>query len=242
MNSPPYTPYASHAPSLNGSPPYNTNFSSPYSKGQPSPLTSNQGHVYESSDSPSAAATPIYDHMVMTSNNNQVPVSFPEPIFTNQETIRASNGTFTKSFIMTQGKSHVTQFGSQSSTPSPSMELQTTFIPNGNSTSNFTDLSDIINIPLNVDMTTFNEFAHLPPTTTHSLTQAPPHVRQSVINNTRARYSGAIPTGGNLGGVEQQGHVIRHFHGTGTSSEVDESNRISQWSQWLKGSAPAPVC
>lgn len=58
-----------------------------------------------------------------------------------------------------------------------------------------------------------------------------PTQRQTVINDARARYSGSIPS-------TSGGHMMSsRYH----SKEKEASESISQWSQWLKGSAPAPV-
>lgn len=54
-------------------------------------------------------------------------------------------------------------------------------------------------------------------------TQGMSRVTQHLASDARLRYSGSIPS-----------HVINH-HGN------EESERISQWSQWLKGTAPPPV-
>lgn len=78
-----------------------------------------------------------------------------------------------------------------------------------------------------------------------SLSEAPSHVRQSVIHSARQRYMGAVPLAGQghgmasgTGGVAG-GHVIGHVVSDDNADLASES--ISQWSQWLKGNAPAPV-
>ena len=73
------------------------------------------------------------------------------------------------------------------------------------------------------------------------------------VTNARQRYSGATP----ISGHTHQNHdavattKVGVSAGRVTSSggrrgpdgvECDASNSISQWSQWLKGGAPAPVC
>ncbi len=50
-------------------------------------------------------------------------------------------------------------------------------------------------------------------------------VSQQTVNNARLRYAGSMPS-----------NVTGH-----NSNSSEESERISQWSQWLKGTAPPPV-
>lgn len=51
-------------------------------------------------------------------------------------------------------------------------------------------------------------------------------VTQRTVNDARLRYAGSMPS-----------HVTGHT----TTTSNKESEQISQWSQWLKGNAPAPV-
>ena len=239
MPSPPYTPYSNqNTPPTSASGENNTtytnfsspgqqenisysNFSSPYnpsgSEGQASPVKGAQtfANFYEGSNSPphstSSNVTPTYDHMTMMSSADSSPVSSLP--FSHQAPPMAG---------------HVTQFIGQQPMQKPSLEFHATFIPNANSTS--TNFSEVLDFSMSgsnmLNMSAFDgvDFSSI------SSTQAPPtHVRQSVINNARARYSGALPTG--HGGSHVSGH-----RGHGADAEV------TQWSQWLKGSAPAPVC
>lgn len=55
-------------------------------------------------------------------------------------------------------------------------------------------------------------------------------ITQRTVNDARLRYAGSMP-----------GHVTGHVTGHNATSNKEESDRISQWSQWLKGTAPAPV-
>lgn len=214
MPSPPYTPYSNSQPPTNpgASPPY-SNFSPAYSKGTPSPQSS---CGYQNDSYSPYSSTPIGDHMIPSS---APPQSMNQ--YVNQQTT-PTNTIFANGIASIIGPPH--------DVPEQSMEVRATFIPNGNSTSNLTGYSENICVPMGSDMIDvclsgpqFTQRMAVP-----SLTHAPSRVRQSVIQNTRQRYSGATPTSGGLA----MGHVTRH---------PDADSSISQWSQWLKGSAPAPV-
>lgn len=242
MPSPPYTPYSNQTPTHStASPPYANNFSPSNSKGTPSPQSScsYQTH-YEDHTSPySSVATPICDPMLPCSTPFQphMPGQSMNQ-YANQQatptTTPLSNGMFANSIA--------SNIGPPPSVPGQSIEVRTTFIPNGNSTSNLTGYSESISVPMDSDLSDLfgisgPEFAPKP-----SLTHAPPHVRQSVIHSARQRYSSATPASGHPssgGGVAVGGHVTEHVAQPRAGTDADSS--ISQWSQWLKGSAPAPV-
>lgn len=251
MPSPPYTPYSNHTPTnpggMNASPPCSNNFSDPYN-GSPSPQSYKSS--FEGSYSPpystSSTATPHYDHMMQNPAPSQ-PHVLPNYIAqqqaapTNHTSSVMSKGMFVANsavsgHVMTPG-GHMTSISSQGA-PNQSVKLHMTFIPNGNSTSNLTSFSENVPIPTGPDMMDVfslneTEFAqkNIP-----SLALAPSHVRQSVIHTARQRYSSSIPAGHVGSGGVASGHVIEH------GADAKASDSISQWSQWLKGSAPAPVC
>ena len=250
MPSPPYTPYMQSAPS-NGmidSPPY-SHPSPPYSKGTPSPLGQNFSTPTDESFLPysTATATPMFDHMITNSAPSQIHIPPQQQSYISQPPTTTqqppgppgvpNHGMFGGPRRVISTTSHVTAFGSQSSTPSPSVELRATFIPNGNATSSVPGYSESYSVPMSDVTSVFamseSEFVQK---SIPSLTQAPPHVRQSVIHSARQRYSGAIPASH---APSAGGHVPG---GRGTNGDADSADSISQWSQWLKGSAPAPVC
>ena len=236
MPSPPYTPYSSTQPPASNpgaSPPYCNYASPPYSKGTPSPQSSCS--FQNDSYSPySSTATPLCDQMIPNSTPSQIPPQQPMNQYVNQQTTPTttpmSKGMFVNSIASMIGPP-------PQNIPGPSLEVTTTFIPNGNSSSNLSRYSESVSMPMGPEMSDlfnlsgvdFSQKAILP-----SLTHAPPHVRQTVIQNTRQRYSGATPTA--AGRAPSATMVLGHAN----ASDADSS--ISQWSQWLKGSAPAPVC
>lgn len=237
MPSPPYTPYSNQTTTNpSASPPY-SNFSPSYSKGTPSPQSScGYQNAYE--DNFSTAATPISDHMIPNSASSQT--HMPLNQYVNQQatpiTTPMSKGMFTNGIT--------SNIGPPQAMPGQSLEVRTTFIPNGNATSNLTGYSESNSLPMESGLTDMfglsgPEFTQRP---MQSLTHAPPHVRQSVIHSARQRYSGATPTSGRPppGSSVALGHVTEYIQAAPSSTDADSS--ISQWSQWLKGSAPAPVC
>lgn len=267
MMSPPYTPYVNQNPGTGGmgdSPAYTNVSPSHYSSnGTPSPY---QNSCLEQSYSPpysSTSATPSFDPMLPNSSSSELPL-LPESVeqFMNQQTaptvhhqpigdpLSRKQMAFNGSHMTSRG-GHMTHLNSLSSTPSPSMEVQATFIPNANSTSNLTGYTESFSVPLSTDMNmlgmadaaNFTRKSAIP-----SLAQAPPQIRQNVISSARQRYSGIAPSGHvPLGGTTVTGHVVagHHVRGGGGGSgrpggNADDS--ISQWTQWLQGSAPAPVC
>ena len=125
--------------------------------------------------------------------------------------------------VLPEMTTHVTHF--VANTPSPPVEMQTTIFMQG---------------PLSYQPDTFGaqlqnngsigvESYAIP----QQINPAHQKQRQTVINEVRARYAGNIPHA-----HTPSGHQSRRYH----SNEKDASESISQWSQWLKGSAPAPVC
>jgi hypothetical protein len=218
MPTPPYTPYSNAQTPSAHSPPY-SNFSPPYSKGTPSPQSS-CGYQGDSFSPYSSTATPLNDHVLPKSTVSHLPVQ-PMNLYTNQPPV--ANSIATKIGPPPQNKQAV--------------EVRATFIPNGNSTSNLSGYTESVSLPMCPDVADVfslsgTEFAQkaVPP----SLAQAPPHVRQSVIQNTRQRYSGSTPSAG----THTASSTVEFSH-RGVS---DADSSISQWSQWLKGNAPAPVC
>lgn len=223
----PSPPYSNHTNST-ASPPY-ANFSPSCSKSTPSPQSSceYQTHCDDSTFSPysSSVATPICDPMLPSSTPFQPHVSVQSVNqYANQQATPTTRGMFAYGMM-----------GLPPNGPGKSIEVQATFIPNGNSTSNLTGYSESFSLPMRADLTDVfglngPGFAQKP-----SLTHAPPHIRQNVIHNARQRYSGAAPASGHpsSGGGVAMGHV---------TDGADADSSISQWSQWLKGSAPAPVC
>lgn len=260
MPSPPYTPYSHNTPSshfnsngmVEDSPQY-SHPSPPYSKGTPSPQNFCDDNLLGFSNSTtSTTSTPAYDHMTPSSTPSHPPVP-PSQFFVNQQTAPiASQGTtvvgppregmFGGNRRVVTTNSHVTTYGSQSSTPSPSLELRATFVPNGNATSSLSGYSEAYSVPVGPDMTNMLGLseAELVQKSIPSLTQAPPHIRQTIVHNTRQRYAGPIPTGHT---PSSSGGVVGGHMTVGRGGDVESaSDSISQWSQWLKGSAPAPVC
>ena len=254
MPSPPYTPYANHTPGppnpagMSMTPQCSKNFSSPYN-GNTSPQSYKSS--FEESYSPpysTSTATPLYDHTMQNSTPSQ-PQVLPNCIVqqqqatpTNHTSSMMSSGMFVANsavsgHVMTPG-GHMTNDMSNQGDPNQSVKLHATFIPNGNSTSSLAGFSENIPNPdgpnmMDVFSLSETEFAqkNIP-----SLALAPPHVRQSVIHTARQRYSSSIPVGHVGSGGVASGHVIEH------GADTKASDSISQWSQWLKGSAPAPVC
>ncbi len=246
------SPYSSASP-----PHYSTN-------GTPSPLTFQSSSCMESYSPPysSTSATPSYDHMIPSSTPSQLPL-LPQSVdpFMNQQTTPTMNHhhhhhvgggpmprkqMFATSSHMTSRGGHMTNLNSLSSTPSPSMEVRATFVPNANSTSNLTGYIESYSVPMtgtnmsNMFAMSDAEFSHkaIP-----SFAQAPPNVKQNIIS-ARQRYSGAAPTGhAPSGAATISSHVVAGHHVRGSANNggnADDS--ISQWTQWLQGSAPAPVC
>lgn len=246
--SPPYTPYSqdhtfydeSQTPSncfsqigtivektmigteLNGSPTYSAAYNMPNS--------------YNQMTFSSNVTTHTYDHMNpslnygMPSRNLPLPHMQASGQFATSATTTGNHPTMVTNRILTM-EGHVTHFGSVSSTPSPLMEPNPLLFPtvdNSSSISNKYQLNEPV----------FQSTSVAP-----SLAQAPSRVKQSVITETRARYSGTTPiNGGGQNEMRQvRGHIPRSTGGHDPNTDA-ASQSISQWSQWLKNGAPEPVC
>lgn len=255
MLSPPYTPYSCTSNGPATIPP--NEMTTPYQQ-NPSPIKYCDNYSEGTISPPYSAktATPTYDSTPPPSSHAHH--SIYNAISTQQQTMPVNKEVFTTTTTnrVISATSHVT-FGNQSNFPNSSIELQTTYIPNGNSTSNvlgggheFFDLPPLSMEEMMSPLTHQSSNVKTLP----SLVEAPPHVRQSIVNSTRQRYAGAFPArnqfGESVGSTTGHvtGHVMRSSMGSSNSSSVSgmsmsEADSVLQWSQWLKkGAPPAPVC
>ena len=138
----------------------------------------------------------------------------------------------------------VTHFYNSSSNPNLQMEINPLlFGPSGNDAC----LSHRNNNT--VDSIGFLDINAFQPSVAPSLAHAP-QVRQSVVDETRARYSGSAPIKGGVHASEirgqrevgcVKGHTPKYAGGHGDTNTDTASQSISQWSQWLKNGASEPV-
>lgn len=220
-------------------------------------MPSSYDHMTYASD----VTTPTYDHMTPASavpGNYGMPQavsSRPLPLVLTQSTgpyvttqttptTSGNHSTVPTNQILSMN-GHVTHFCSQSSTPSPPVELHPlSFASSSNSINTVSN-----NYPnQNASSPDFMRFVDTnEPVVFQPLSsQAPSHVKQSVVTETRARYSGATPmhmsgVGGHREAGPMRGHTPRSA-GSHDSDAEAASQSISQWSQWLKSGAPEPVC
>ena len=249
MPSPPYTPYNNSPPAqgdMQQFPPSTVGYEpndSPYSVGalplnsykmrrslSPSETSSDGCQYHQGSTSPPYSATTVPQTLplvggVPPTTPQQTPGSFQQP---GPFGYVAPNG-----FVDSTTPPQVAAMSV--GTPSPSVEVPTTFYTHGSAvtfqpvTSNgFGDPTAAVH-GLTTDL-------HFVPggnsQANYSIRSVPlagqSRVRQTVINDARVRYSGVMPSAGHFVHASGRPHVER---------EATES--ISQWSQWLKSGAPA---
>ena len=256
MPSPPYTPY-NHSPTNPGdvqqfpmsSAAYESNGSSYYSNGSivmngiplnsykmrrslsPSE-SSNDGGQYGATSPPYSATSvpqtlPIVAGPVPTTHSQAQAFNQPRhPVV-----FGYSDPTFAPTSVVNSAPPQLVAMSV--GTPSPSVEMSGMFYAHGSAVTY--QPSEIMN-PAGPNLTDL-QFVNESPMMGTNFTAASvpqPHVRQTVINVARARYSGVMPSGGHTGHI---GGSARTQGGGGDDREASES--ISQWSQWLKSGAPA---
>lgn len=238
------------------------NGSSLYSATCNNNIPCNYDHMTYESD----VTTPTYDHMTPACNMptsysmSQDILSRPSPLVFTQSpsqfvTTKATPTSRNQRPVLTNQilsmKGHVTHYCSQSSTPSPPVEPHLlSFATNnsGNSMSNdYSPQFQNMSTAESMRFMSSNEPVSFQSSDMPSSAPGLSHVRQSIITETRARYSGAAPINGGLhvSGQKEVGPLRGHTPRSAGSSDSDAetaSQSILQWSQWLKNEAPEPVC